>query len=63
MKLFTVWDNTPANDNAVPMRHASVGRGSVAMVGRERLDVLVLAFRVADNDGLPAVLCRKPVAP
>ena len=61
MKLFTLWDNTPANDNATPARTSAIARAEVAMAGRESLHVLVLAFRAAANDGLPAVLCKRPV--
>jgi hypothetical protein len=74
MKLFTIWDNTPANDNADPILRAgeradavaparSVGCGHVALDARSGagFDVVVLAFRAATNDCLPAVLCKKPV--
>ncbi|MBL8681399.1 MAG: hypothetical protein JNK05_19630 [Myxococcales bacterium] len=61
MHLFTLWDNTPANDNATPARRAAVARAEVAIDGRDAVSVLVLAFRVADNDGLPAVVCKRPV--
>ncbi len=61
MKLFTLWDNTPANDNAMPIRHSAVGRADVSIAGRESMAVLVLAFRSAANDGLPAVVCKRPV--
>lgn len=60
MKLFTLWDNTPANDNAMPARNSAVARADVT-VGKDSVAVLVLAFRAAANDGLPAVVCKRPV--
>ena len=60
MKLFTLWDNTPANDNAAPSRKGAVARADVT-VGKDSMAVLVLAFRAAANDGLPAVVCKRPV--
>lgn len=60
MKLFTLWDNTPANDNAAPSLKSAVGRANVT-VGQDSMAVLVLAFRAAANDGLPAVVCKRPV--
>jgi hypothetical protein len=61
MMLFTLWDNTPANDNASTPRRPALARTALRLDTRETLAVLVLSFRVADNDGLPAVLCRQPV--
>jgi hypothetical protein len=61
MKLFTLWDNTPANDNAMPLTRTTVGRADVTVAAGGSVAVLVLAFRAAANDGLPAALCKRPV--
>lgn len=63
MKLISIWDNTPANDNAGSAGRLTVGKASVSLGARGQLEVLVFTCRVAGNDQAHGAQCKKPVAP